>query len=219
VVAAASLAGGVTALGEAGAASREIGNGLGVAAAAGALSIPLTYSTARLLAGGGRGSSMLWLATLAPLALPAPLIGIGLVSLWNRPAGAAVYGSAAMPVLAALARFAPLAALLGAAFIRRLDPALEEAARVFSPRLPALARVSLPLLRPGLLAAGGVVFALTLGEIGATLIVIPPGMQTLSIRIYNYLHYGATETVSALCLVAAALSLGGAALLWRMVRP
>jgi iron(III) transport system permease protein len=30
--------------------------------------------------------------------------------------------------------------------------------------------------------------------------VMPPGQQPLSITIYNYLHYGASGTVSALCL-------------------
>ena len=78
-------------------------------------------------------------------------------------------------------------------------------------------RVRLPLLTPGLLAALCVAFALTLGELGATLIVAPPGQQTLTMRIYNYLHYGASDTVAGLCLAMAAgtvvAAAAGAALL------
>jgi iron(III) transport system permease protein len=42
-----------------------------------------------------------------------------------------------------------------------------------------------------------------MGELGATLMVIPPGKATLTMRIYNYLHYGASDTVAGLCLVLA----------------
>ena len=65
-----------------------------------------------------------------------------------------------------------------------------------------------------------VVFALTLGELGATLLVIPPGQSTLTLRLYNYLHYGASEEVAGLSLLltvllVAAFGLGALALsLW-----
>ena len=44
------------------------------------------------------------------------------------------------------------------------------------------------------------VFTLSLGELGATLLVAPAGKGTLTMKIYNFLHYGATEAVSSLCL-------------------
>jgi iron(III) transport system permease protein len=31
--------------------------------------------------------------------------------------------------------------------------------------------------------------------------VIPPGRTTLTIRIYNYLHFGASDAVSGLCVL------------------
>ena len=179
-----------------------------LAAGAAALSLPLSLPAARFLAGG---SPRLWVAVLAPLAVPAPLVGAGLVSLWNRPQTGALYTSALMPLLAALARFLPLAAMVMAAFLRRADPLLTDAARVFGRnRLRALVRAWIPLFAPALLASAGIVFSLTLGEIGATLVVAPPGRATLSMKIFNYLHYGASGMVASLCLVSAAVTaLGG----------
>lgn len=148
-----------------------------------------------------------WLLFL-PAAIPAPLIGIGLVALWNHPATVALYDSAWMPVLAALARFAPLAMALAIAQYGRVDPLLWDAARVFQASgLHTAWRIRLPLLAPGLVAGASLVFALTLGELGATLIVAPPGQSTLTMRIYNYLHYGASDVVSRLCLTMALLTL------------
>jgi len=159
----------------------------------------------------GRGGRPGWLAVTAPLAVPAPLVGIGLIVLWNHPFFPGLYGSRWMPVLAGLARFTPLAVILIYAQMRRIHPLLIDAARMLQPdSIRTWLLIRLPMLAPGLLAAAGLVFALTLGELGATLIVAPPGQATLTLRIYNYLHYGASDTVAGLCLlmVAAALAAG-----------
>ena len=198
---------------------RELVFSFGIAGAAALLSLPLAWF---LLDGTGRRvqpHALGWLLFL-PVAIPAPLVGIGLVTLWNRPALNVLYATAWMPVLAALARFAPLAILLTLAQQQRVDPMLWDAARIYQANDRHMTwRVRLPLLAPGLLAGASLVFALTLGELGATLIVAPPGQSTLTLRIYNYLHYGAGDVVAGLCLVVvlltlAAGSLGVLALAW-----
>jgi len=142
-----------------------------------------------------------WGLILFPIALPASLVGIGLVAIWNSPNLPAVYGSIFMPILAALARFTPFAALVVYAQMSTIDQRLIEAAQVFQRNdLSRLIRVQLPLYAPGIAAAACIVFILTAGELGATLIVSPPGRGTLTMRIYNYLHYGASDTVAGLCL-------------------
>ena len=172
---------------------------LQVALASGLSCLPLALALARLLA---KGSRLGWGLALAPLALPAPLVGIGLIWIWNRLAGLGLYGSAGLPVLAMVARFSAIAALAVLAQHRRTDASLFEAARLFqSNPWKRWLGVELPLLTPGLFAAAGIVFILSAGELGATLITIPPGQSTLTLRIYNYLHYGASETVAGLCLM------------------
>ncbi len=151
-----------------------------------------------------------WLAITIPMALPGPLVGIGLIGLWNHPSVAAlgIYGSRFMPVLAALARYTPLAALVMIATLRRQNPELIDAARLLQAnRVRRWLLIRLPLLAPGLLAAASVVFCLTLGELSATLMIAAPGSPTLTMRIYNYLHYGASSTVAGLTLVLTALVL------------
>jgi iron(III) transport system permease protein len=119
-----------------------------------------------------------------------------------------IYGTGAMPVLASLARFTPIAAVIVLTQLRRIDPSLIEAAKVLE-TTPARTwfLVRLPMLAPGLLAAAGVLFVLSLGELGATLLVAPPGQATLTMRIYNFLHYGASDTVAGLCLMLAGVVL------------
>jgi len=56
-----------------------------------------------------------------------------------------------------------------------------------------------------------IVFILSFGELGTTLLVIPPGRETIPIKAYNLMHYGADQLVAVLCvsLVAIVLAFSG----------
>jgi iron(III) transport system permease protein len=126
-----------------------------------------------------------------------------------------------MPVFASVSRFASFAVIILFVQTRSIDPALFDAARVFSrDTIHTMLHITLPLLAPGLIIASAILGALTLGELGATLIVTPPGFGTLAIKIYNYLHYGAATEVAGLCLLMVTSTLLAglciiAVLIWR----
>ncbi|MBE7558670.1 iron ABC transporter permease [bacterium] len=150
--------------------------------------------------------------TLLPLFVPAPAVGIGLIRLWNRHGGMGeVYQSEAILVLAACARFLPLAVLAWARGLARVPRALYDAGRLDGLSGWAWQRhVALPAAWRHGLAGMALVFAWSVGELGASLLVAPPGASTLSIRIFTLLHYGADRMVAALCvLVVASIALPG----------
>jgi iron(III) transport system permease protein len=179
-----------------------------VAGAATLLCLPPALSIAWEMSHSGTRSHAAWLLATIPLSIPAPLIGIGLITVWNHPVFSNLYASAWMPILASLSRFIPLAAIILLAQMRRFDHSLIDAARILHTGfLRSWIQVRLPLLAPGLMAAAALTFAMSLGELGATLIVAPPGKATLTMRIYNYLHFGATNQVAGLCLIMILLTL------------
>ncbi len=189
-------------------AGREIAYTFWLSVGAALLCLPAALAVGNELVRSDWRGRVWWLLVTLPLAIPAPLVGIGLISVWNRALWPDLYGSAFMPVLAGLARFAPLAVLALLPQLRRVDTLLLDAARVIQANpLQTWLQVRLPMLAPGLLAAACVAFALTTGELGATLIVAPPGRSTVTMRIYNYLHYGASSSVAGLCLTMAIGSL------------
>lgn len=172
------------------------------------LSILLAYPAAMLLNHQSRFQSFWWFFICLPIALPAPIVGIGLINVWNTDLFGSIYGSALMPVLASLSRFIPFAALLIFVHLRRTNTVLLDAASIFRTNwIIYWKKIKLPLLSPGLLGAAILVFMLSLGELGATLIIAPPGNATLTMRIYTLLHYGATEMVAGLCLMMLLVSL------------
>jgi iron(III) transport system permease protein len=181
-------------------AAPEVATSLALAAAAAVAGPLLGWVVSGSLAAGRPAGRWWWLAVGLPFALPAPLTGIGVALLGNVIP--ALGAGLAPALLAALSRVVPVVALLLYAGRLRTSSELLDAARVFQrDPLHGLVRVRAPLLGPWLAAAATLAFALTLGELGATLIVAAPGRATVTMRLFNLLHYGATPAVAALCLL------------------
>lgn len=172
------------------------------------ISLPLACAAALQMKKPGLRGAAAWVIVLLPLAVPAPLIGIGMITMGNFPVLSAIYPAFIMPAIVSVVRFAPFAAIVLFIQMRFIDPILFDAAAVFARhRTDAWARIHLPLLAPGLVVSAGILAALTLAELGATLIVSPPGHATITMRIYNYLHYGSSSDVAGLCLMVTILTL------------
>jgi len=189
-------------------AQAELGYSLLIAAGVILISLPLSLAAAHELRRPGLRGGIAWFLVLLPLAMPASLTGIGLILFWNLQGPVFLYPGILMPVLAGVARFAPFAAIILFVQLRFIDPVLFDAAAIFSTStLKTWVEIRLPLYAPGLFVSGGILAALTLAELGATLIVAPPGYGTITMRIYNYLHYGAAAEVAGLCLMITILCL------------
>ncbi len=143
-----------------------------------------------------------------PIAIPAVLLAVGFVKVYNRPELGAVYDlgfdfydSAGIVVVAYAARFLPFAVLTLLHAQRRVDAELEEAA-LFARRGP-LARffhVRLPLILPALWSMACLVFVLSLRELD-TAVVLPAGNGTIVRRLSNVIHFGGESMGGALALL------------------
>lgn len=194
------------------AAHREIAATLRVSSLAAVLAVFAAFGPARLLHSGSGARTIAWLLLLPPLIVPAPLVGVALIASTRAGPADFLYGSSTLPVLASAARFTPWAALLLAAQFSRRRRDLSDAAAVAAvSRWRALVRVHAPLAAPGIVLALLLVFSLSLGELGATILVVPAGEATLTLRLFNYLHYGAGGAVAGLGAVGVALAIVPAA--------
>ena len=93
-----------------------------------------------------------------------------------RPFGV-LYGTDSMLVLGYLARFVPVAALIGGSDAD-VPVSHEEAPRDGAGWLRSVWCIVLPQIRLGLLAAWIITFILAFGELGASILVVPPGEST-----------------------------------------
>jgi iron(III) transport system permease protein len=90
----------------------------------------------------------------------------------------------------------------------QIDKALEEAARVSGAHAARVAyTVTLPLLRPGLLATWALLFMVSVREISASLFLSGPSTQVLGPAIFSFWDSGGLPRVSALAVVQAVIIL------------
>ncbi|MEM7232583.1 MAG: ABC transporter permease subunit [Planctomycetota bacterium] len=155
----------------------------------------------------GRGF-LRWLtlsAIVTGLALPAPLVGMALISLFNHPGVLGeVYDSRAILVIAYFVRFFPLAVLAAVPAIAAIPRRIEDAAILDGADDATIWwRVLLPLARRATLGSFLFVSTLALGELPASQLVKPPGYETVGTRYFSLVHYGIEGDAAALCLLSA----------------
>lgn len=142
------------------------------------------------------------IVSLIPFAVPATILGIGLITLWNKPATNFIYKTCLVVIFAHTARFIAFGIRIMSADIGLISKNMEEQAALVCKNWPKrFAKIFLPLNKRGFFYAWIACFALSIGELEATLLVTPAGEATLPIRIYTLLHYGMHKLVFGLCVI------------------
>jgi ABC-type Fe3+ transport system permease subunit len=149
------------------------------------------------------------------------LLGIGALTAFNRPSLDWFTRSAAIVVFLLTARYFALAHSLIRAAHQSLDRDLIDAARVDGASgFTLFCHAVLPQIAPPLAAASYMVYVLCLWDVETILLVLPPGGETLAVRVFNLLHYGHNSHVNALCLLLLLLAMApsGVFAFWKAVR-
>ena len=146
--------------------------------------------------------------TLLTFTLPGSVIGIGLIALWNRPYTTWIYTTPIIVVLAYIAQYAAVTSRITAAALANVPSSLEEAAQLVGvPWLSRLWHIVVPVATPGLIAAWVIGFIFCVRDLGASMLVYPPGTDTLAVRILTLMANGAPGLIATLCLMLIAVTL------------
>jgi iron(III) transport system permease protein len=153
------------------------------------------------------GRQLLEQVTMLPQAFPRLIFAVGF--LWMiLTLPIKLYGTLIAVLLAYVIVFLPLAYRGMSGVVVQIDKALEEAARVSGATAARVARtVTLPLLRPGLLATWALLFMVSVREISASLFLSGPNTQVLGPAIFSFWDSGGMPRVSALAVVQAVIIL------------
>ncbi len=203
-----------------------------VAALATVVALPFGFAVACLLSFGRfRGKALLEGIVNLPLVLPPVVVGyvllLGLgeqgIGQQLQKLGLSVLFTWYAAVLASMVVGFPLLVRAIRLGLEAIDPQLILASSSLGAgRLDALFTVILPLAKRSLLVGASLMFARSLGEFGATIMVagnIPGLTQTIPLAIYDYSNMpGGEAQALGLCLASIALSLGVLMFSERLVR-
>lgn len=103
----------------------------------------------------------------------------------------------------------PYVVFVVSARLQSFDPAIEEAAASLgaSP-LQVLTKVTLPAIRPALVAAALFAFAVSFDQFVVSYFLASPGQSTLPVEIYTAIRKGFTPEINAVSSIIIAVSMG-----------
>src|SRR5690606_20793922 len=181
------------------------------------LGVPAAYALARAQF---RGKRLAMLLILLPMMVPPVTYGIPMATAMYQTG---VGGTLTGVILANLVPALPFVILVMTPFIEQIDPGLESAARIFGANTFQYFRhVLLPLLVPGMLAAGLLVLVRTIGMFGLTFFTAGPDSQTLVVALYYAVFstgVRAPQAIDAMAMIYMAITLLWVLIALRFVSP
>jgi putative spermidine/putrescine transport system permease protein len=169
------------------------------------LGVPAAYALARVDFPGKRWAMLVF---LLPMMVPPVTYGIPLATVMYK---FGLAGTLTGVVMANLVPALPFVILVMTPFIEQIDPNLESAARIFGANTVRYFRyVLLPLLVPGMLAAGLLVLVRTIGMFELTYFTAGPSTQTLVVALYYAVFstgVRAPQSIDAMAMIYMAITL------------
>jgi putative spermidine/putrescine transport system permease protein len=159
---------------------------------------------------------------MSPLIVPSIVIGTALFIAFveleiatDLPINGSVVGLALAHILVTI----PWTVRLLTASLVGFDRTIEEAAmNLGADRWRTLIRITLPVIRPAVVAAALFSFVVSFGNLEISLFLVGPGQTTLPIAILQYLEWKIDPTVAAVSLIQIVIVAGGMLITNRFVR-
>ncbi|MCA9185930.1 MAG: ABC transporter permease subunit [Pirellulaceae bacterium] len=161
------------------------------------------------LAVWGRRPRWRWMVVAGIVAglwvVPGPVIGIVVITLMNqRSSPMLVYlydQTIAAPWLALTIRIFPMTLLLMWFVVQTVPRQQWEAAQVDGAGWwTCVTRIVFGQRVASVMAVWLLALAVALGDLSASILVVPPGLNTLAIRTFGLIHYGVEDQQAAVCL-------------------
>ena len=162
------------------------------------------------------GKRFIDITTSLPVGVPGIAFAMGILLIAIKTP---LYGSLLVLLIAYLARFMPLAQRSVGGVLLSLSPELEEASRACGSGYGrTLARVTLPLIRPGMAAAWVLLFVIYLRELPISILLWQSGSETMSVALWELMEHATSGKVAAYAMMQSGMILVVVVLFQLLVR-
>jgi iron(III) transport system permease protein len=152
-----------------------------------------------------RGRSFLEYVVMFPQAVPKMVFSLGLLWAWIvMPVG--IYGTLWLLILAYLTIFLPLGVRTISGVILQLEKSIEECARVCGATwMTTLRTITLPLLKPGVLAAWVLLFIVSVREVSASILLISANTKVIGPAIIQSYEESGLQLTAAMAITLSSI--------------
>jgi iron(III) transport system permease protein len=153
------------------------------------------------------GRNALDYLSMLPLGFPGVVLAYGLLQVWINPP-LVLYGTIWILFIAYLTRYLPIGVRATSATLVQIHQELEESSLSCGANwFQTFKRVTLPLLKPGIIAGWILLFIAFSRELSASILLYSPGTEVLSVVLYDLQQNGQFREISALAFIQIAASI------------
>ncbi|ACJ79072.1 MULTISPECIES: ABC transporter permease [Bacillus cereus group] len=158
----------------------------------------------------GKKSSEKWLdmCGMLPNMVPGIVMVVGLILFWNSPyIPLSIYNTPVMVIVTYVVLFLPYTVQYVKASLGQIDDSLVQAGSIFSGNYMYIFRkIIFPLIIPGILAGWAMTFTISIRELVASLLVLPPSVETSATFIFAQFEQGEVSIGMAMAVVSVGLT-------------
>lgn len=146
--------------------------------------------------------------SLMPNIIPGIVFVVGLIMFWNAPwLPATIYNTKAMVVVTYCVLFLPYAVQYTKSSLSQLDQSIFQSAAIFGRNSWDVYRaIIIPLLMQGILAGMMMTFIISMRELVAGLLILPPSVETGATFIYSQFEQGNVGIGMAVAVITVAMT-------------
>jgi iron(III) transport system permease protein len=145
--------------------------------------------------------------SMLPMAFPGIVLAVGLLQAWISPP-LVLYGTIYILFIAYITRYFPYGVRSTSATLLQIHPELEESSLISGANwLQTFRHVTLPLLKPGLVAGWILLFVSFSRELSASVLLYSPDNEVISVAIYDMWEQGDFQPLAALAFIQIAIAL------------
>jgi iron(III) transport system permease protein len=164
--------------------------------------------------GRGRFRGPLDVLSSLPVGFPGIVLAMGILLAYIRTP---VYSTLWILLIGYITRFMPYGQRMVSAALVSLSPELEQSSRTAGATwLTTLRRVTLPLLKPGIVAGWLLLFVIFLREFPISVLLYKGGLEVLSVAVWYFSEHESAVRTAAVAMVQVVLLLGAIVLFRRL---
>lgn len=150
-----------------------------------------------------RGKGILEILGLLPYSIPGIVLAVGVILTWSGSFKINLYNTLWIILIAYIARYMAFSLKSASASLEQVHNSLEEAARSCgASHFGSLQDITLPLIRPGMVAGFFLIFLPAMRELTTSILLYGPFTRTLGVAIYSIKEEGNMVQASALAGIA-----------------
>lgn len=155
-----------------------------------------------------RGAAFLDFLALLPNSVPGMAVAVGVILTWNQAFWPITpYNTVFILLIAYSCLMLPYPIRMVSAALKQIPRSLDDAAYISgASELGVIRRIILPIVAPSSVAAGFIVFAIATRELVSSLMLAPPGVETVSTYVFHQFDQGSVNDGMAMSLLAIAAS-------------